>query len=470
MDTEFCWSIPGHLRAQWQVLVFEGRFRDHARLELSAVIVRTIDGALYGPGKDCRSIAKRRLLPLNGNFKYAQAALQLEHLQLVVAQRPPCASEGYLEQDQTGIALSMADSPGLKLDGIELDQPALVTHGLTVSHRIFQPSELTIAAVFMPDARDDRGWPERTHAAQVNSIQPGALLQLRSIFLDIVRLAVQDPSRFAQHSVVSGMEQSLLGTIDHAFLSGSRAEAAGLAIRKYVRVCCLAHEFIRSNSRRLPDSTEIAAAAGVTIRTLHNAMIAVHGMSLRRFLILHRLWAARAALSNGRTNERVKTVAFDHGFWHLGRFSRIYQSFFGESPSKKNRASEIGMTTAFGSSDRSCGLKLSRCRPSLRWGRPIDHLGNHAFLRIFSPSAVGRALTSRIENLLTKSCAAAAFCRRAIVTASRVRAPTAARRRSRLRAMPPSSGPSQALKPTIRIFSESGYRFSLPLGEILRPQ
>jgi AraC family ethanolamine operon transcriptional activator len=277
---------------------------------------------------------KRRLLPLTGNFKYAQAALRLGRLQLVIVQRPPCASEGYLEQDQTGVALSMADSPGLKLDGIELDQPALVTHGLTVSHRIFQPSELTIAAVFMRDVHKDRGWPERKHTAQVNSIQPGPLLQLRSIFQDIVRLAIHDPSRFAQHTVVSGMQQSLLGTIDHAFLTAFGAEAAGLAIRKYLRVCCLAHEFIRSYSRRVPDSTEIAAAAGVTTRTLHNAMIAVHGMNLRKFMILHRLWAVRAALSNARTNELVKTVAFNHGFWHLGRFSRTYQSFFGESPSE----------------------------------------------------------------------------------------------------------------------------------------
>jgi len=53
---------------------------------------------------------KRKLLPLAGNFKYVQASLQLEHLRLVIVQRPPCASEGYLEQDQTGIAFSMADA------------------------------------------------------------------------------------------------------------------------------------------------------------------------------------------------------------------------------------------------------------------------------------------------------------------------------------------------------------------------
>jgi AraC family ethanolamine operon transcriptional activator len=63
-------------------------------------------------------------------------------------------------------------------------------------------------------------------------------------------------------------------------------------------------------------------------------MSAVHGMSLQRFMILNRLWAVRAALSNVRTTDLVKTVAFDHGFWHLGRFSRTYRTFFGELPSE----------------------------------------------------------------------------------------------------------------------------------------
>lgn len=170
MDTGFSRSVACQLRAQ----LTSARVRRPSRtmldwnsLSSSSVLstVRCTDpeqivGLLPG--------TKRRLLPLTGNFKYFQASLQLEHIRLVIVQRPPCASEGYLEQDQTGIALSMANSPGLKLDGIELDQPALVTHGLTALHRIFQPSELTIAAVFMRDV------PERTHAARVKSIRPGS--------------------------------------------------------------------------------------------------------------------------------------------------------------------------------------------------------------------------------------------------------------------------------------------------------
>jgi AraC-like DNA-binding protein len=277
---------------------------------------------------------KRRLLPFAGDFDFFQASLQLGSLRLVIVRRPPCASEGYLEPDQAGIALSMADSPGLKLDGLEIDRPALVSHGLTMSHHIFQPSELTIAALFLPSADGERGWPERTRTARVNSIQPKSLHQLRSIFRDIVCLAAHAPSRFARERVVSGMQQSMLGTIDHAFLTTPGATACGLAIRKYVQICRLANEFIEANSGLMPSSDDIAAAAGVTIRTLHNAMIAVHGMSLQRFMILNRLWAVRAALSNVRTVDLVKTVAFDHGFWHLGRFSRTYRAFFGELPSE----------------------------------------------------------------------------------------------------------------------------------------
>ncbi len=276
---------------------------------------------------------RRRLLPLSGAFNFFQAELQLGTLRLVTVKRPPCASEGYLDPRQVGIALSMGDSPGLKLDGLSLERPILVTHGLSVPHRIFQPNELSIAAIFLPAAKADRGWPGRAQVARVDPVQPKVLQQLRSIILDIVRLASRDPQRFLQANVVSGMEQSLLGTIDHAYLTAPGERASALAVGNYVRICHRAEEFINSGSRDLPSSADVAAAACVTIRTLHNAMVAVRGMSLQRFMILNRLWAAHAALSHGGESDLVKTVAFDHGFWHLGRFAQIYRAFFGKSPS-----------------------------------------------------------------------------------------------------------------------------------------
>lgn len=276
---------------------------------------------------------RRRFLPLVGNFDFFQTKLQLGDLLLVFERRPPCASEGFLDERHTGIALSMGDLPGLALDGWSLDQPALVSHGSAIPHRFFHPSDLAIAAVVLPDTRGNRGWPERAKASKVSPIQPSALHQLRAVVGDILGLASRDPPRFSQEKVVSGMRQSLLGTIDHAFLTAPGEKPAGMAIGNYVRICRIADEFIRSSPKDLPSSAKVAAAAGATIRTLHNAMVAVNGMSLQKFMILNRLWAVRAALMRAPPEALVKTIAFDHGFWHLGRFSQTYRTFFGESPS-----------------------------------------------------------------------------------------------------------------------------------------
>lgn len=276
---------------------------------------------------------RRRLLPLAGDFEFLQTNLRLGCINIVLVRRPPCVSEGYLDQSQVGLALAMDGSPGLKLDGLPLDRPAVMTHGLTTPHRIFQPSELTIAAILMPEtAIRQREWPERDRPARIDRVKPPIFQHLRSIIRDIVCIASDTPSRFSRENLVSSMQQSLLGTVDHAFFTAAQG-SPGLAVGKYVRICHAADEFIASNSGNPPSSTDVAAAAGVTIRTLHNAMVAVHGMSLQKFMILNRLWAARAALSRGGPQSLVKTVAFDQGFWHLGRFSRTYRAFFGECPS-----------------------------------------------------------------------------------------------------------------------------------------
>src|SRR5262249_19814176 len=78
---------------------------------------------------------------------------------------------------------------------------------------------------------------------------------------------------------------------------------------------------------------EVAKACGVTMRTLHSALVSIMGMSLNKYLLLHRLWSARYALLQADNERLIKSIALDHGFWHLGRFSRAYFLRFGELPS-----------------------------------------------------------------------------------------------------------------------------------------
>jgi AraC family ethanolamine operon transcriptional activator len=283
----------------------------------------------------------RQLLPLTKNFKFLQWELQLGRLRLVIVKRPPCASRGFLAKRKIGIALSMNDSPGLKLDGVALDQPALVTHGLSVPHHIFQPNELTIAAILLPDEDDTREWPERVQAARVDLIEPTALEHLRSIIQDVVDYVLRRPLQCLQQDLVSEMQQNLLAAIDHAFLTAPGETPPGLAVSRYVRICRLVDEFLRHHTHGVPNSAEIADSAGVTVRTLHNAVTAVKGMSLQKFMMLNRLWAVRAALVRAGSEDLIKTIALDHGFWHLGRFSRRYRIFFGETPSDTMAAPRV---------------------------------------------------------------------------------------------------------------------------------
>ena len=284
----------------------------------------------------------RRILPLVTDLSFFQAELRLGQFRLAIIKRPPCTSMVHVAKTRIGIALPMNDSPGLKLNGLPLDRPALVNHGSSIPLQIFQPGELTIAAIIFPADDCDRGWPERNQAARVNEIRPAAFEQLRLMIADVVHLASRAPLQLSRQNLVSGLQQSLLGGFDHAFLSAPGEISTALAIRKYVRICRLVDEFLSDAAADIRSSADIAAAAGVSIRTLHNAMTAVKGISLHKFMRLYRLWSVRNALLRAGPEDLIKTIALDNGFWHLGRFSRTYRAFFGESPSDTARRSPHG--------------------------------------------------------------------------------------------------------------------------------
>jgi AraC-like DNA-binding protein len=276
---------------------------------------------------------RRRHLPITRKTSFSQLELKIGDIRLAVVKRPPCASEASLTQGQIAIALPMSDSPGLRLNGLHADRPLLFTHGLSIPHRIFQPSELTIGGIFIPLELGDREWTPLTPAARIDYVQPLAFKRLQSIIRNVLDLASGDPLLFSQEDAQLGMQESLLGAIDHTFISAESENPTCLATGRYVQICNMTVEFIRSHATKSPGSAEVAAAVGVTTRTLHNAMVSVNGMSPQKFITLHRLWAARAALLRADPRSRIKTIALDHGFWHFGRFSQAYLKLFGELPS-----------------------------------------------------------------------------------------------------------------------------------------
>jgi transcriptional regulator GlxA family with amidase domain len=84
---------------------------------------------------------------------------------------------------------------------------------------------------------------------------------------------------------------------------------------------------------------EIAARAGVSLRTLEVAFREYRDATPTQYRRRIRLDAARAKLLDPCETTTVTSVALDHGFFHLARFSAHYKQAFDELPSQTLRRS-----------------------------------------------------------------------------------------------------------------------------------
>jgi AraC-like DNA-binding protein len=99
-----------------------------------------------------------------------------------------------------------------------------------------------------------------------------------------------------------------------------------------------AEEFLAASVSKAVSLAEVAAASGVSVRTLTRGFRERHGIGPIRFLHRRRLEAARRDLLASSPGEaRVTDVAHRYCFAHTGRFAIAYRRTFGESPSETLR-------------------------------------------------------------------------------------------------------------------------------------
>lgn len=93
-------------------------------------------------------------------------------------------------------------------------------------------------------------------------------------------------------------------------------------------------EFMRANIAKPLSSAEIAAAAGVSVRSLEVGFRAFKGTTPMAYLRSIRLAAAHGELEMSNNSSTIAEIAYRWGFTHLGRFSAIYRETYGELPSQ----------------------------------------------------------------------------------------------------------------------------------------
>ena len=143
-------------------------------------------------------------------------------------------------------------------------------------------------------------------------------------------LAATVPDLLAHPEVARAIEQELVRTMITCLTEGmpvGNRRPSALVMQRFERV-------LEENPDQPLYLAEICAAIGIAERTLRLHCTQHLGMSPHRYLWLRRMNLARRALTLAdSTATTVTTVANDHGFGELGRFSVAYRKQFGESPS-----------------------------------------------------------------------------------------------------------------------------------------
>ena len=230
------------------------------------------------------------------------------------------------------VGLLMDDAASLILNGVEARAPAfLLVKGSAKCEIVEQQSNLVAFVNF--DSIDDRGWPGEFDRAQVIATEPAKSDALRTTLRDVLTLASHSPDTLVQPDVIESIEESILQAVDLAMAAASPAsEAKRLSLSHYLSLVRKFDEFVAVNAGKTLYSADVARQLGVSVRTLHNAVVAIRGMSMHRYMRLRRLWSVRQQLLRGASLQSIKAVALVNGFWHMGEFTSLYRDLFGETP------------------------------------------------------------------------------------------------------------------------------------------
>jgi AraC-like DNA-binding protein len=221
--------------------------------------------------------------------------------------------------------------------GRELSSGAIIIDGVgaTHDHRSFGPwASVSLTPEDLAEAGNVLNAREAPLPAAIHLIRPEPDLMARLLLLheSAARLAETAPNAPAQPEVAKSLERALIDAMIQCVASSSLEMRT--AARRHAQIIARLEDLLAANRDRPLYLAEICATTGVSERTLRVCCHEHLGMGPVRYLWLRRMHLARAALIRADpASATVTSIATDHGFWELGRFSVEYRTLFGESPS-----------------------------------------------------------------------------------------------------------------------------------------
>ncbi len=278
-------------------------------------------------------LGEARSIPLDcRNFNASYATVKLKSCAIYLQQTFPRILQAGYSTTGAIVGFAMDDADFAIVNGREGRAPAVLLCKGSAPCDIVEPQSNLVAFVNF-DCIGDRGWPGRRDQVQMIATESVRFEKLRAVTRDVLMLASNAPDVFLQTDMIATLEESILQAIDHVMHATAPArEGNGLDSSRYLSLVRRFDEFLASNAGKTLYSADMAKQLGVSVRTLHNAVVAIRGMGMHRYTRLRRLWNVRQQLVQGPPPESIKAIALVNGFWHPGDFSAQYRGLFGETP------------------------------------------------------------------------------------------------------------------------------------------
>lgn len=254
---------------------------------------------------------------------------------ITMLQVPPSLTDLSIHGDHILLVVPLGQEAGLSVNGNDLAPVHLpvVGNGGTLMMRNETPQQLAIIA-FERTLHDPRfAESDGSNRTEMRIVDPARLKMLRTLLQQTFRHITTDEfgsagARIAAQAQTGNWLDEMLPALLNPLYR--RIFSAPHSVQLMQRI----DEYIEAHRGEAIYLQEITAHAGVSMRKLHNVLVAMRGLSFTRYLKLRRLWVSYRELLGSDSDMLIKTVALRNGFWHLGDFSREYMRQFGEMPSQ----------------------------------------------------------------------------------------------------------------------------------------
>jgi len=272
--------------------------------------------------------------PLARTISAEQTILNLAGCDVNFTRSFPRIIDARLAPNCTTVGFTMDDEGApIRFNGAERDHAVIVIGNDGAAFSAVERTERKYAGIVFRPTVENRGWPRAMVNFQIFETSLAAQQRLRELVVQVLTVAPRLADSISPAEASAAIRESLLAGVDAVFADVIPVRWTSYAnSARHFKIFRDIEGVLSSNLGKPIYSEELARQVGVSVRSVHDAVLRYRGMSLHRYLRLRRLWLVRKQLLAG--THSIKACALAFGFWHLGDFSASYRLRFGETPSE----------------------------------------------------------------------------------------------------------------------------------------